>query len=518
MINYWFVSRPKRKLNSVPDILTIFADISLGQRWEGQRTKQRSLEDELEAKGIKRIGDRRDASGSGARTYRAWIESLGLLFVQAETKQTYLTLAGEAILNGEPPVAILKNQVLKFQYPSPYSTSRSVDINTRFKIRPFRFLLRLLSDIRIRNLSQEEIAKVVIVQAENESDKCFEYVVSKILAFRSDGDKSLEPDFVEKYCPHRSDTNLEEYAFRNLMDVANTIINWLDYTQLIYREDGRIYILPDAEQEVSNILNSSAPMLTNWNQPENFQRKYGCDPKHSKDLRNLKESKSITAAAVAEMKVRNAFIKMSITRPITAITDDIIDVIADEIGFSKSVVADSLRKLYPHGAIQSFMSEYFEMAFRGRDNATDFEKATNTIFNDVFGFRSEHVGPIGLTPDVLIMSDAAGYQAIIDNKAYSKYSISNDHHNRMVHNYIKNIGNYSHCPYPIGFFTYIAGGLSSRIDSQIKAVAAESGVCGSAITVSSFIKMIEKQQSNPYSHAQIRDIFSQNQQVLLSMI
>ena len=71
MINYWFVSRPKRKLNSVPDILTIFADISLGQRWEGQRTKQRSLEDELEAKGIKRIGDRRDASGSGARTYRA---------------------------------------------------------------------------------------------------------------------------------------------------------------------------------------------------------------------------------------------------------------------------------------------------------------------------------------------------------------------------------------------------------------------------------------------------------------
>ena len=131
MINYWFVSRPKRKLNSVPDILTIFADISLGQRWEGQRTKQRSLEDELEAKGIKRIGDRRDASGSGARTYRAWIESLGLLFVQAETKQTYLTLAGEAILNGEPPVAILKNQVLKFQYPSPYSTSRSVDINTR---------------------------------------------------------------------------------------------------------------------------------------------------------------------------------------------------------------------------------------------------------------------------------------------------------------------------------------------------------------------------------------------------
>lgn len=497
----------------MPDILTIFADISLGQRWEGQRTKQRTLEDELEAKGIKRVGERRDASGSGARTYRAWIESLGLLFVQEGTKQTYLTLAGEAILNGEPPVTILKNQIFKFQYPSPYSTSRSVDINPRFKLRPFRFLLRLLNDSRIRNLSQEEIAKVVIVQAENESDKCFESVVSKILAFRSYGDSSLEADFVEKYCPHRKDTNLEDYAFRNLMDVANTIINWLDYTQLIYREDGRIYILPDAAEEVNKILSSSATMLTNWNQPENFQRKYGCDPKHSKDLRNLSESKTITAATIAEMKVRNAFVKMSITRPITSITDDIIDVIADDTGFARTVVANSLRKLYPHGAIQSFMAEYFEMAFRGRDNATDFEKATNVIFNDVFGFHSEHVGPIGLTPDVLIMSDAAGYQAIIDNKAYAKYSITNDHHNRMVHNYIKNISRYSDCQYPIGFFTYIAGGLSSKIDSQIRAVVADSGVPGSAITVSSFIKMIENQSRSPYSHSTIRDIFACNQQV-----
>ena len=53
------------------------------------------------------------------------------------------------------------------------------------------------------------------------------------------------------------------------------------------------------------------------------------------------------------------------------------------------------------------------------------------------------VGPIGLTPDVLVVSDDAGYQGIIDNKAYSKYSISNDHHNRMVENYIKRIDNYS---------------------------------------------------------------------------
>lgn len=518
MINYWWVTRPKRKLNSVPDILTIFADISLGQQWEGQRTTHLSLEEELESKGIKRIGERRDASGSGARTYRAWIQSLGLLFIHEETNQMHLTLAGEAILNGEPPVAILKNQVLKYQFPSPFSISRGVDVNRRFKIRPFRFLLRLLSDSRIETLSTEEIGKVIIVQAENESDKCYEDVVNKILAFRSYGDNSLEPDFVEKYCPHRADTNLKDYAFRNLLDVANTMINWLEYTQLIYREDGRIAILPDAVSEVAEILNNNAPMLTNYNQQENFQRKYGCDPKHSKDLRNLLATKTITANVIAENKIRNAFIKLSLTKPISAITADVIDVIADEIGFSQTIVADTLQKLYPHGAIQSFMAEYFEMAFRSREDATEFEKATTDIFQNLFHFTAKHVGPIGKTPDVLILSDDAGYQAIIDNKAYSKYSINNDHRNRMVVNYIGNISRYSDTALPIGFFTYIAGGLAPKIDSQIKSIADETGVGGSAITVSTFIKMIEKQQQTPYSHESIRNIFSQNKQVQLQMI
>ena len=74
--------------------------------------------------------------------------------------------------------------------------------------------------------------------------------------------------------------------------------------------------------------------------------------------------------------------------------------------------------------------------FKGREEATEFEKATVKLFEDVFKFKAEHVGPIGLTPDVLIESEQSGYVGIIDNKAYSKYSISNDHRNRMIHNYI----------------------------------------------------------------------------------
>ena len=105
------------------------------------------------------------------------------------------------------------------------------------------------------------------------------------------------------------------------------------------------------------------------------------------------------------------------------------------------------------------------------DEATEFEKATVELFQDVFGFEARHVGPIGLTPDVLLLSDENGYQAILDNKAYHKYTINNDHYNRMVHNYIGNIINYSKSDKPLAFFSYIAGGFGGSIDKQLRNIA-----------------------------------------------
>ena len=35
MINYWWVTRPKRKLNSIPEILAVFSTVSLDAQWQG---------------------------------------------------------------------------------------------------------------------------------------------------------------------------------------------------------------------------------------------------------------------------------------------------------------------------------------------------------------------------------------------------------------------------------------------------------------------------------------------------
>ncbi len=165
------------------------------------------------------------------------------------------------------------------------------------------------------------------------------------------------------------------------------------------------------------------------------------------------------------------------------------------------------------------MSSYFEMAFQGTEKAVDFEKATTELFRDVFHYKAKHLGQTGSksAPDILLISDLEGYQAVIDNKAYSKYSITGDHHNRMVHNYLEKIRNYSDVEYPIGFFSYIAGGFCKQIDKQIQQEVEESGVHGSGITVSNFIKMVENQTSGErtYSHRELRAIFGMDRQIRL---
>ncbi len=524
MLNYWWVTRPKRKLNSMPEVLACCADVSLNSEWQGNVYTHLAFEKALEDAGLKRKGERRDQRGGGGRTYYAWISSLGLVFTQETTGQTKLTLAGEAILNGDSPVEVLKGQILKYQFPSPFSLSPAASktrVNSRFKIRPFRFLLRLLRESRLDYmLSQEEIARVVATEAENESDRTYEHIVGRILEYRDKGTAALSDDFLTLYAPSTGRVN-PACPYRHLDDLANTIINWLDYAQFILRgkdSEGKaiIRLLPEKEAEADAILADGSKLIDRPQEPEYFQRKYGLDPGHLKDTRNLTAAKTITAQMLVEQKVKQVFLSEALKRPITKIDNDIIDAVAAKAGISQREAEELLLKIYPHGAIGAFMTEYFEMAFRGRDEATDFEKATAEIFRNSFGFESYHVGPIGLSPDVLILSDAEGYQAIIDNKAYAQYTISNDHHNRMVHNYIEGMGHYSRHSLPLAFFSYIAGGFGTNIAFQLGRITAETGIPGSAVSVSSIIKMVEKNQASPYSHARIRDIFSLNRQIQMS--
>ena len=516
-LNYWWVTRPKRKLNCIPEVLAAFSNVALSVRWSAARNVHILFEEELERDGLKRVGERRDHSGSGGRTYQAWLSSLGLIFIQESTGTPFLTLAGEAILEGKSPVDILKNQVLKYQFPSPFGIKTHV--SDRFKVHPFIFLLRLLHDSRITYLTEEEIAKVVMTEGVNDTEKCFEHVVERLLAFRESGDSSLPSNFIDTHAPSTGRVNLA-HPYSHLTDTANTIVNWLEYTQLVFRDESKMILSPEKHEEIDRILSQKITFIDRPENHEFFQRKYGLDPWHLKDTRNLLNTGMVSSKLIDMQRIRQAFIAYSMHRPIGQIDADIVCDIASQTGTDRVLVEAVLYKEYPHGAIGGFLSGYYEMAFKGRDEAIDFEVATTSIFKDILGYNAIHLGQTGnkSAPDVLLISDNDGYQAIIDNKAYSRYSISGDHHNRMVHNYIENISNYSDCLYPIGFFTYIAGGFIDTIDKQIKAESSECKVHGSGINVGTFIKLLERHNEIPYTHSELRDLFSLNRQVLLSDI
>ena len=517
MINYWWVTRPKRNLSPVPSVLSTIVSTAYHKEWSGARETHLVLEESFEQRGLKRVGERRDQTGGGARTYVAWLKSLGLLFTKG--KRLELTLAGQAIFNGENPYPIISNQVLKYQFPSSYSISRGVNVSERFHIHPFIFLLRLLRDNRVNYLTQEEIAKIVIVEAENNSDKCFEYIVNRIKQFRDYGDECLESDFAVKYAPSKGGRTGDKFG--HLLDTANTFINWLDYTRLISRETSLIKAAKDKIDIIDDILAQPRHLLNNYDDQESYQRAYGLDPAHKKDLRTLSSyAVAISTKVMKESLVKNAFISEAAKSPITAISHDLIVNIADSTGLTETEVSDIVSQKFPNtdGLLGGFLANYREMAFSSKEKATEFEIATTKIFKDIFGFTSKHVGPIGLTPDVLVLSDSERYVGIIDNKAYRDYSISNDHRNRMIHNYIENIKTYYSGEFPLAFFSYIAGGFSSRIDSQISSITDETSIHGSAIKVDYLIKMIENQPTRNYTHEELRHIFSVGRQIQYSDI
>ena len=48
VLNYWWVTRPKRKLNSIPEVLAAFSNVALSVRWSASRNVHILFEEELE--------------------------------------------------------------------------------------------------------------------------------------------------------------------------------------------------------------------------------------------------------------------------------------------------------------------------------------------------------------------------------------------------------------------------------------------------------------------------------------
>jgi hypothetical protein len=517
LINNWHVPRNKRKLYPVVGILSAFSLQNLGDIWSRDLNRQLDFETMLEDMGLKRPGARRDRRAGGARTYESWLYALGLTFIETQSSRTRLTLVGEELINGAPPVPLMTNQLMKLQYPSAYSMRSRVQIHERFRIRPFRYLIRLLLDDRLAQgsangrpfLSKSEIGVIVSVEAENESDELFEHIIQRILEFRRYGYDALHEGFEEAFPSSTTGERTREDTIKALNDNANVIINFLEYSQLVVRDASSqpIYIPVDMMANAEEIINDGSS-IRNFNTnhefwAENFQRSFGLPPGTNRDNRQFQDD-TVNENVIVERMVRNEFLQIARIRPITEITSELIERVSNSTGIPETQVSTILNR-FDVDSFGIFETEYIDMAFSGREFALAFEHSTVDVFN-LLGYSSTHVGNQPRNPDVLVESPN-DYTGIIDNKAYHVFSITHDYENRMKNTYIPA---YRGSHPNLSYFLYIAGGFGSNINSQIQSIHLQTGISGSCITAADMMRLLRKHEDSPISQQQLKGLFECN--------
>lgn len=218
----------------------------------------------------------------------------------------------------------------------------------------------------------------------------------------------------------------------------------------------------------------------------------------------------MTSTIIEEREIDIAFMRIASTRIVDSIDQDTVNEVATVTGFQPETVERVLVRKYPTGSVNQFMNNYAQLSFQSREKATEFEQATTSIFRDVFGFQAQHIGQQARRPDIVIASDEVHYGAILDSKAYKDgYSAGIAQQNRM-RDYIEDFGQYSLTQDGLAFFAYVVSEYKLTINSQIRDIAQLNGVPGSAIAARNIIRMVERHMTHPYTHAEIRQIFSVN--------
>jgi hypothetical protein len=492
------------------DVLRVFLTVTEGKKWQGNRTLHLEFEKALEDQGLKGVGTRRDQGGGGGRTYAAWLFSFGLWFADESHGLVHPTFAGEDLLKGVDPVPVLTAQILNFQYPSPFS--KITRVANRFRIFPFRFLLKLLMDSTLDGyLTEKEIAGFVITRGETESDLAG--VVKLITDFRKKGsnDSCFDSAFQSAFG-----------TLTKLRDTANTFVNQLEFTQLIVRQDeSRVSIAVGREKGIQDLLKTLPALISRTDEFEFFQRKYGLGPNHQRDNRTFSLTSSVSAGDAEKAKILLVLWDILAREPIKSIDTAVLNRISLKTGINASKIESIITAIGVTPSYDGFETKYLQLSMGGTAFAKEFEQATEGVFGSAgLGFETEWIGASPNNPDILAISmDPGGkFLGILDAKAYKEYTIIGDHRRRMSFGYIPKYQTYNHKGANVGlaFYSYVAGGFGSTVDSGIKKIFDETGTKGTAITAQQLLRLLRKHRSSPIPKSELKDLFTLNRQILPS--
>lgn len=497
---HWIITRPKRKLILIPDMLKIFRAVAEGKKWRGNRPLQIEFEKELKSSQWK--AQNVSKSGSGGRTYASLLFMLGLYYEGPEGVE--LTNIGKEIVSGEPPVPALTKQLIDYQYPSPYS--KKVRIDDSFRLRPHRLILRLFTEKGLEEITQDEIAFCAVPRAKKDSD--LDMVANLIKKYRENPEEVI-----------RESLELSEATEDNLQNIGNTLVNELEYLGLFEESTDikSLKIKPDKVQKLEELITQGKETLIQNPEDEvTFQMRYGSGLEKSKDYRYTEIKQ--TSIDPNDRAILVTYYEIASNRPIDAFTDELIENIASYRGVPAEKVSKVLNTLADKPRLDRFEEKYLQLSKGGNETATDFEIKTEGLFsNDGFGLAAVWVGSKPRHPDIFVFFDKENKKhGLIDTKAYKEYNLPLDHKNKMAHTYIPDFKEleYEGDKYELMFFNYVAGGFSATISNSFDELLEMTDVPGSYITSVNLLKMLRDHKASPFSSDKFAELFTSNKEIV----
>jgi hypothetical protein len=488
----WMFPRNLRKISpwklaQIVALLNVQINSSI---WTGNQSIQDKFIKTLEGAGLKRTGVQYDPHSGGARTYLSQLVCIGLVFKRARG-EVYLSIAGEDMAKGAPPLPILQELLFRHQYPSVYSSNSNVKIHPSIKVKPFLFLLELIR--KAGHLTNEELV-IPVIYGHNKF--CIDVCLEKIQNIRCGATLESVIDSSDDLYTPRTLNRVCNDAIADVKHIANTCKNYLEAGCLIDVEiaNGRQYIRVAEEYsaQITKAIEEQDEYISGWNFEESFQRKLGCWNK-LKDTRLLSNSQISSAG---NSIITANFITFAGKKPMFSNNDEFVEKMVKGFGFNRDEVEKIVNPLLPE--VRNFFdANYIDMAnSRGR-KAIDFEKATGDIFKDRFNFNVEHTGQktrpdeVGGYSDLFLVALDEYHCAIIDTKSSASYALNAPDYRAMAYDYIP-----SYCELSSGgknkkleFCAYVAGGFSNSIDAKLINLKRETRIPVSAITADDLLRV-----------------------------
>ncbi|MCK9331261.1 MAG: hypothetical protein M0Q94_15400, partial [Candidatus Cloacimonetes bacterium] len=390
---------------------------------------QQAMYSLLDEMGLKRKAETRDKNPGGMRTYFSQLECLGLIF-KKQDGSFGLTLAGQAMCNGDNPLQVLQYLLLRHQYPSSYGLGQNVRIDPRMKVKPFLFILKLLNDTRLDcTLSDIDVQIPVIF---GHTWDCYDFCVEKILQLRQTGEiiDVLDSPASDLYTPRGSSDCCK--ALANVKDIANTAMNYLmaaDFVETNNQTTPRTYSFnQNYEQIFSDIFDAEwNKFIENPDSRESFQRSLGRNL-NQKDTRKEEDTKAKKLSG-AETIIQIKYIEYINSHPFLG--DSISNFISSiqQYGFKSDSIADVIK---PFQAKKDSLEEtaYLEYANSGGTKSNEFEQATTNLLVELGFTKSAWIGRRksqknwrGNFPDVWIQPEGTRECGMADTKATSAYAL-----------------------------------------------------------------------------------------------